>query len=445
MLRTARKRFFSLLALMLAVCMLAACGTIPAPEVPKTPAPTEPTPIVDETPEAPPEEPAAPEVPTIGGLAVDTLCVAYPAANAYSEGLFAQNIADAIAEIYNVNVPVIPDDAAAYVEGGKILVGDCSLTKPAKPEGMTVSDSCLVAGESAVLVSGGSSLGLYGAVNELVSRIRNAGGESLELADTEIFIPQHETTRVMSFNLLGSNKTMARTDRVKKIITNYMPDSFGVQEANFDWSISLLGYFTEVGAPYDCVGQFDRGGNNGNRGCLIFYRTDKYTVLDSGTKWLSDTPDLPSSFEGAQNMRNCTYAILQEIKTGKTYVHLNTHLDTVAYESTRNKQATVLLDIAEQFRDYPLIITGDFNSRPTTVPIQAMQAAGYVNSSETAPDSYGFETFHGYGTAAAGAVLDYCFLNPARMAAVNYRVCDEKIDGDYPSDHYPVIADFVYW
>ena len=85
MARTVKDRLFSLFVLMLAVCMLAACGTTPgatpAPDVPETPAPVEPTPAVDETPEAPPEEPAAPAVPTIGGLAVDALCVAYPASD----------------------------------------------------------------------------------------------------------------------------------------------------------------------------------------------------------------------------------------------------------------------------------------------------------------------------------------------------------------------------
>jgi len=453
MARTVKDRLFSLFVLMLAICMLAACSAAPAvtptPEMPESPAPAEPTPGAEEIPEVTPEEPTVPAVPAIGGLAVDALSVIYPAANANSESDFAQSIADAIAEAYGISIPVIPDDVSASVEGGKILVGGCTgIPAHLLPAYFSSGESLLTAEENIVLVSGADTRGLYGAVNEFISRIKAAEGKDLELPLPEVFTAEHgDAVRVMTFNLLISNKTLDRVNRVKKMITNYMPDSFGVQEANIDWIISLLGYFTEVGAPYDVVAHGNDGGNDGRDITAIFYRTDKYTVLDSGIKWLSDTPDTPSMFSGSQVNRTVTYAILQEIATGKTYVHLNTHLDTNYHldGKTRDQQAMVLIDFAEQFKEYPMVITGDFNARPTTVPVKAMLAAGYCNPSETAPDTHGYETFHDYGTAAAGAVIDYCFMNPVRMAAVKYRVCDEKIDGDYPSDHHPVFVDFIYW
>ena len=54
-----------------------------------------------------------------------------------------------------------------------------------------------------------------------------------------------------------------------------------------------------------------------------------------------------------------TYAKLQRKSDEKVFVHINTHLD---HKRGQAKQAKVLLDIASQFADLPLIIPGDFNS-----------------------------------------------------------------------------------
>jgi endonuclease/exonuclease/phosphatase family metal-dependent hydrolase len=240
----------------------------------------------------------------------------------------------------------------------------------------------------------------------------------------------------MSFNLWVSQKTNERTARVIKMITKYMPDSFGVQEASPAWMTSLRSGLS----AYAYVGGGRDGGSNGEHSA-IFYLKDKYTVLDSGTKWLSATPNSVSKFEESSLNRIVTYAVLKDKTTGKIYVHINTHFDHKSSKA-RELQADVFLDVAKQFEDYPVVMTGDFNCTAGSAPYNKIISAGYVNSSEVAPEKHGSATFHSYGSASS--TIDFCFLKPGKMAAISYRVCDEKIDGDYVSDHHPVYVDFIY-
>ena len=50
--------------------------------------------------------------------------------------------------------------------------------------------------------------------------------------------------------------------------------------------------------------------------CGIFYLKDKYELLDSGTFWISETPDEESKYADAGCNRICSYVVLQNKTTG---------------------------------------------------------------------------------------------------------------------------------
>lgn len=50
-------------------------------------------------------------------------------------------------------------------------------------------------------------------------------------------------------------------------------------------------------------------------GCPIFYQTDLYTLIDKGSFWLSETPEVMSKDWGAAHYRICSYVILKEKST----------------------------------------------------------------------------------------------------------------------------------
>lgn len=375
---------------------------------------------------------------TIGGIPVNGIKVVYPGANKLTEKTFAENIALALSEMSGYYVPALTDKGLEVSDSDNlIMVGDSTRIKRLeKPSNLEDGESYFATSANTILVTGGGSLGLYSAANEFISRINGSDGKVLSLKAEEKFTVSNTTTRVMSFNVWVSSKTTERTNRAIKMITKYMPDSFGVQEASPAWMTSLRSNLS----AYAYVGGGRDGGSSGEHSA-IFYLKDKYTVLESGTKWLSATPDSVSKFEESSLNRICTYAVLKEKATGKVYVHINTHFDHKS-STAREKQAGVLVDVAEKFKDYPVIMTGDFNCTPGSDPYKKIIAAGFVNSSEVATEKHGTSTFHSYGSASS--IIDFCFITPGKMAAIKYRVCDEKIDGDYVSDHHPLFVDFVY-
>ena len=375
---------------------------------------------------------------TVAGLPVNGMKVVYPGANSLSEKNFAENIAEVLSEISGYYIPALNDKGLEVSDSDNlIIVGDSTRIKRiTHPSDLEASESYFATNANTILVTGGGSLGLYCAVNELIDRIEASNGGELTLKAEEKFDSSSNTTRVMSFNVWVSQKTDERTARVIKMITKYMPDSFGVQEASPAWMTSLRSGLS----AYAYVGGGRDGGSNGEHSA-IFYLKDKYTVLDSGTKWLSATPNSVSKFEESSLNRIVTYAVLKDKTTGKIYVHINTHFDHKSSKA-RELQAEVFLDVAKQFEGYPIVMTGDFNCTAGSAPYNKIISAGYVNSSEVAPEKHGSATFHSYGSASS--TIDFCFLKPGKMAAISYRVCDEKIDGDYVSDHHPVYVDFIY-
>ena len=88
-----------------------------------------------------------------------------------------------------------------------------------------------------------------------------------------------------------SQKTTERTNRVLQMITKYMPDSFGVQEATQQW---LDIFERELGDEYGVVAQM-RDGAEDSEASAVYYLKEKFELLDSGTIWLSKTPEVFAS------------------------------------------------------------------------------------------------------------------------------------------------------
>ena len=82
-----------------------------------------------------------------------------------------------------------------------------------------------------------------------------------------------------------------------------MPDFFGIQEAHYGWMKYLSGQLKDYYA-YVGVGKDD--GKNGGEFSPVFYRKDKFKVIEKLDFWLSETPDKPSlGWDGAEN-RTCS-------------------------------------------------------------------------------------------------------------------------------------------
>ncbi len=248
--------------------------------------------------------------------------------------------------------------------------------------------------------------------------------------------------KVVSFNLDANEATLAeRAERLLPLILSFEPDSIGVQEARGSWNRKLNDGLVRQG--YVRVG-VDAGGNaNGSDAYFatyIFFRKDKYQLIDSGTFWMSKTPDVPSIYDSTVDCnRTCTWALLEDKETGFRYVHMNTHLDWMNMEVNKIQVAMIREQI-ERFEamGYPVFATGDYNCDEGTASYHEMlQSDVIADSKHVAEKTMNLGTYPSYGQydVTVEKPIDYVFVTKDMMDVHEYKVIDEKPGGEYVSDH----------
>ena len=249
---------------------------------------------------------------------------------------------------------------------------------------------------------------------------------------------------VMSYNLSADETTVSsRAEGLISTIRKYQPDSLGVQESRGSWS----GIFrNKLGDLYGRVG-VDGGGDEESTGAYfatyIYYLKDKYTVVDSGTFWLSKTPEEPSIYDSTVDCpRTCTWVILEDKATGVRYAHVNSHLDWMNTEVNKiqiqmiAKQITYLENMG-----YPVLATGDYNTDEGSASYKAMlKNSNIADSKYAAEKTMSLGTYPDYGAydVTVTSPIDFCFVTKAKIKVSEYKVIDEKPNGQYASDHFPI-------
>ena len=104
----------------------------------------------------------------------------------------------------------------------------------------------------------------------------------------------------------------------------------------------------------------------------IFFRRDRFKVLDWGWFGLSETPDVPGMKDwGTMCVRACTWALMEDVKDSRQFMFFNTHFDHRSQLARENGMKLILAEIrARNARKLPVILTGDFNSTVESPQIQ---------------------------------------------------------------------------
>lgn len=253
--------------------------------------------------------------------------------------------------------------------------------------------------------------------------------------------------RVASFNIrydasADAEKGDAWRDRkasVAKVILSHDFDIVGTQEGNqkqLDELQQFLSNYAYICHPY--------GGANGDaHNCATFYKHDKYEVLDQGTFWYSETPEVKSIGWDASDLRICQWGKFLDKATGKEFFLFNSHFYW-RKKTAKLHSGKVLIDKVRQIAgDTPVICTGDFNSREDTPQVKDILSLLHdaYRITETAPAG-SVETDLGGGNfeGPAKARIDYIFVSEG-ICVHDYTVIEDKRDnGHYPSDHLPVVC-----
>lgn len=281
---------------------------------------------------------------------------------------------------------------------------------------------------------------------------------------------------LLQFNVQTENGNAApfivRAEMYRKFISEHMPDVVGMEEVTTNWRKWLDTYV--FNDSYAGVGEPRSAGGEANP---IYYRVDKFELVDSGTFWLSDTPDkVGSMIEGANYPRICTWVILKDRETGTQFAHMNTHLDhngnndSTAGNNIRKAQMGVIIKFAQSIKDIPLFLTGDLNNRRTTskgeiyalykmitgekqytdgdgntytlkLADSRLDAQATVDENHTATmTKYYDENNSAYEPTREP--IDYVFYNPANTEALVYQTYLISENDMWISDHLPVFTTF---
>lgn len=243
---------------------------------------------------------------------------------------------------------------------------------------------------------------------------------------------------VISYNIRtsaaddGDNSWEHRRQATVDMLIDKHPDIFGVQEAQG----FQIGYITDNLPEYKSIGVGRDDGEDAGEHMSIFYDSETVKLLDWGTFWLSETPELPSKGWDAAYPRTATWALME--KDGHRFYYVNTHLDHVGKEAQKNGLALIMDRIAGMNPEgWPMVLTGDFNVTPDDPVLDGLKAR-MSGARDTAADTDSLGSFNGWG--ADDRILDYIWYS-GFTSCDRFETVRKQYGGvPYISDHYPVSA-----
>ena len=231
----------------------------------------------------------------------------------------------------------------------------------------------------------------------------------------------------------GDHSWQHRRPATVRMLREEAPDVFGLQEAMQD----QLQYIDAECPQYARVG-VDRDGDAASGETMaVYYLRDRFDLLDSGTFWISDTPEQVSRGWDAACNRTVTWVELRDKASGKEFFYFNTHLDHQGRQAREEGVKLIVSKIREIAGPRSAVVLGGDLNAPADSPVfrpllRTMKAA---RSKAAESDSKG--TFNGFGTAPDTIILDHLFFR-GRIRCRRFVTLDGNYGAPYISDHYPI-------
>jgi endonuclease/exonuclease/phosphatase family metal-dependent hydrolase len=268
---------------------------------------------------------------------------------------------------------------------------------------------------------------------------------------SEISLAQiDEPMRVMSYNVRYKNTIDSingwdfRKDNVAALIKYHKADIVGLQESNDEQTADM----EERLKDYGWYGVPRMSGKTGEM-TPVFYRKHRFTLLDSGTFWYSETPDVPESKSwDAMYPRIASWVKLRDLTSGREFFFFNTHFDHRGEISRQRSGEIIRQKIVDIAGFQPVILTGDFNTQEGSEAYRNIVKEGTLKDAFHITESphYGpANTSSGFAvsTKPIGARIDYIFVNE-KVRVLEHATITDQQEGRYYSDHLPVIAEVSF-
>ena len=265
---------------------------------------------------------------------------------------------------------------------------------------------------------------------------------------------EEQLLKVVTFNLkrdgFGSkNRWSARRELAAKLIEHSGAGIIGVQELLPSMRQDVQKLLTD----YSIVGTGRYQGKNtyNDEHADIIVRNDCAEVREHKTFWLSKRPEKAGS-RGTLALfpRVCTMAEIY-LKPFDRFVRVfNTHLDHVS-AFARVLGVRIILEYMSRYNKkapMPTILMGDMNAKPGSRAMRILRENLHFHSNIHLNDVYlspGAPRLHNTYHSFKGIVreqeqpIDYIFVSD-EFEVVKTEVCTDNLNGQYPSDHFFVMA-----
>jgi endonuclease/exonuclease/phosphatase family metal-dependent hydrolase len=264
------------------------------------------------------------------------------------------------------------------------------------------------------------------------------------------------TLKMMTYNLKFASPSFKPSWEVRRewqvdMIKKYEPDIIGTQEGLKE----QIDYMADHLPEYVVIGEGRKGGDDDEH-MAIFIKRDKFRLREMQSFQLSETPEIIGSGPEV-NPRMVTWvrlAIINRQKEGengpypqdyrghwentKEFYVFNTHFFNGRNDSLARLNASKLIlqriNALNRFGSWtaerPVFLMGDFNCRPGTPPYKVF--IGDKNSTDPDLLKNAYEDLN---------KIDWILYKGA-VKVLKYEVVDYNVNGEYPSDHKPVVVEF---
>jgi endonuclease/exonuclease/phosphatase family metal-dependent hydrolase len=250
---------------------------------------------------------------------------------------------------------------------------------------------------------------------------------------------------VGSFNLRydnagdKGNRWEVRGPVAANLLRFHQFDIFGTQEGlknQLDDLDKWLPEYTHYGLGRD-------DGKDKGEHSAIFYRKDKFKLLEKGDFWLSETPDKPGlGWDATCCNRICSWVKLQDLASGKTFYYFNAHFDHQGKVARIESGKLIVRKIREIAGGSPAIFSGDLNGGQQSDWYQTLAASGLLTDtySQVKYPYVNNSSFNGWGKDNDGyQIIDHVFVTEGFMAS-RWGILTDTYHGKFVSDHFPVLV-----
>ena len=253
-----------------------------------------------------------------------------------------------------------------------------------------------------------------------------------------------QSLTIASFNIRYANQRdtgnlwVDRAPVVANLIRFHEFDVFGTQEGlkhQLDDMSSALPEYERYGKGRD-------DGQEGGEHSAIYYLKDKYTLLEKGDFWLSETPGKPGKgWDATCCNRICSWVYLKDVNTKKMFYVFNVHFDHQGKTARVESGKLMLQKIKEIAGNKPVVLTGDFNGDRESEWYKT------IANSEILEDVHGKVKYpyqnnsssNGFKTPRGMRVIDHIFMTN-HFKAKKWGILTDTYFGKFPSDHFPIVA-----